>query len=69
MRNMLSVASFTEERTWEGDRCLSTKWKGECRGGGQGGGSAAGKAEAGAAEGPWRESRQEAGQMAVGGRS
>lgn len=69
MRNMLSVASFTDEGTWEGDRCLSKKWKGERRDGGQGGGFPAGGAAAGSGRGPWRESQQEAGQMAVGGRN
>lgn len=44
---------------------MSKKWKGERRGGGQGGGFAAG----GSGRGPWRESQQEAGQMAVGGRN
>lgn len=34
MRNVLSVASFTDEGTWEGDRCLSKKWKDRRRGGG-----------------------------------
>lgn len=48
MKNMLSVASFTEEERLEGDMCLSQKWKGERKGGGQRGGFA----EAGAAEGP-----------------
>lgn len=48
MKNMLSVASFTEEEISEGDMCSSKKWKCECKGGGQRGGFA----EAGAAEGP-----------------